>query len=403
MAQLIMHRGPEPGRVYFIKQDEITIGRGAKNDIVIIDNEVSREHCRFTRSVNGFDLSDLGSSNGTFVNGQRVKTRWSLPPECIVELGDSITFSYREDDEERVDPQYEVDTNMLRDLSNTIYYLVVSVDNRHQPSVYPLEDSAISIGRGTDNKIIILEPEISRNHLRLIRDPKGYRLEDLGSTNGTNLNGTVIRGNHLLHNGDIIRIGTSIVLRYTHTPHLFVSTKQTGTLTDTKRHRDSTQNRRTLPFSTTIFTEKPHDATHISSDFELDTLAEHALLIYAREDWETLVAPIADYLYQAGIPIWVEQYLTPGEEDWHIALDQARTECWLLIVVVSKVAMETEYIRQIWRYFHNREKPIILVVPEEVLLPLGAKEALHIPYDIDQPEESLEAIVETVRHAQTRG
>ncbi len=400
-----MHRGPEPGRVYFIKQDEVSLGRGAKNDIVIIDNEVSREHCRFSRRDNGFVLFDLGSSNGTYVNGQRVKTSWSLPPECIVEIGDSITFTYRQEADEGVDPQNDIDTSTLTDPNSKPYFLLVSVDKQSQPAIYPLEDDLITIGRGVENKIIILEAEVSREHLSLIRDPKGhgYRLEDTKSTNGTMLNGTMIRESHLLHSGDMIHIGSSIVLRYTHAPQLFMSQHQTGILTDTERPsrpRDITESRRQLPFSKTVLTEKNNEVTLIRGDFELDTLADQALMIYAREDWEQIVAPIADRLYQAEIPVWVEQYLTPGEEDWHIALDQARTECWLLIVVVSKKALDTEYIRQIWRYFLNREKPIILVMPEEIRLPVGAKEAHRIAFDVDRLPESLENVVDAVRHAQ---
>ncbi len=408
MAQLTMRRGPEPGRVYYIVQDKVSLGRGAKNDIVVIDNEVSREHCRFLRTDSGYDIVDLDSSNGTFVNGQKVKESWSLPSDCIVEIGDSITFTYQQDMEEGDDPQHDVDTNMLNDPDRKPYFLIVSLDNQSQPAVYPLEDAVISVGRGVDNKIIILETEVSRQHFILTREGRGYVVKDMGATNGTMLNGTILKplDPHLLHSGDVIRIGSEIVIRFTHAPQLFMTQQhQTGTLSDTnhKKHRDTSEHRRSLPFSNTVLSEKSSEVTLIRGDFELDTLAEQALMIYAREDWEWIVAPIADALYQAEIPVWVEQYLTPGEEDWHIALDQARTECWLLIVVVTKKALEIDYIHQILRYFLNREKPIILVMPEDIRLPLGAQEAHRIGFDANNYSESLEQVIYAVRQAQQRG
>src|SRR5215468_12707297 len=94
MLCLTMRRGPTPGTVYELDGEEITIGRGNKNGIVIRDNEVSREHCRLVRFSGNYEVSDLGSSNGTFVNGQRVTTPWLLQPGMLIELGDTITLEY---------------------------------------------------------------------------------------------------------------------------------------------------------------------------------------------------------------------------------------------------------------------------------------------------------------------
>src|SRR5690242_16083247 len=94
MLCLMMRRGPTPGAVYELEGDEITIGRGNKSTIVIRDNEVSREHCRLIRRAEDYELLDLNSSNGTFVNGQRVLSPWLLQPSMLIELGDTITLEY---------------------------------------------------------------------------------------------------------------------------------------------------------------------------------------------------------------------------------------------------------------------------------------------------------------------
>ena len=70
----------------------ITIGRAAKNDVVLADISVSRFHAFFKRSpVGGFQLQDAGSSNGTIVNEYSVCTRETGPP-TDVKSGDNIRF-----------------------------------------------------------------------------------------------------------------------------------------------------------------------------------------------------------------------------------------------------------------------------------------------------------------------
>ena len=90
-----MRRGPDPGIIHAVEGDEVTIGRGTKNNIVIDDNEVSRDHLRLVKVMGGYELHDLNSSNGTYVNGQLVEGVWLLRSRCIIELGDSITLEYR--------------------------------------------------------------------------------------------------------------------------------------------------------------------------------------------------------------------------------------------------------------------------------------------------------------------
>ena len=60
------------GASCFIDVDAASIGRGLDNDVVVEDPRVSRHHARLQRGVCGWELSDLGSTNGTFVNGKHV-------------------------------------------------------------------------------------------------------------------------------------------------------------------------------------------------------------------------------------------------------------------------------------------------------------------------------------------
>lgn len=77
---------------------------------------------------------------------------------------------------------------------------------------YPLPDHNVVIGRETVNDIVFPDPEISRRHARVIYQAGRYAIEDLGSTNGTTVNGRRITASTSLNNGDIIALGDSISL-----------------------------------------------------------------------------------------------------------------------------------------------------------------------------------------------
>ena len=76
--QLVMRAGPTPGKVFSLSKTELYLGRDISNDIVINDAEVSRKHVRLMLQSGQFVLEDLGSTNGTFVNNQRVAGCGSL-------------------------------------------------------------------------------------------------------------------------------------------------------------------------------------------------------------------------------------------------------------------------------------------------------------------------------------
>lgn len=92
--RLIVRRGPQPNQIYELNKDIISLGRDITNDIVINDPEVSRHHCRLTRGGGGYTIEDLGSTNGTFINGQRLTGARPLVGGDMVGLGETVTLGY---------------------------------------------------------------------------------------------------------------------------------------------------------------------------------------------------------------------------------------------------------------------------------------------------------------------
>lgn len=90
---LVVQIGPEPGQVFAVQKHIQTIGRNLANDITIPESSLSRQHARIRATLHGFVIEDLGSTNGTFVNGQRVTGSTPLRPGDTLQLGDGVTLS----------------------------------------------------------------------------------------------------------------------------------------------------------------------------------------------------------------------------------------------------------------------------------------------------------------------
>jgi len=92
--QLIMRSGPTPGASFTLEGDQLTVGRDATNEIVINDAEISRRHARLTFQGGKYVLEDLGSTNGTFVNGQRLAGPRVLKAGEVVQFGEQIMLVF---------------------------------------------------------------------------------------------------------------------------------------------------------------------------------------------------------------------------------------------------------------------------------------------------------------------
>jgi pSer/pThr/pTyr-binding forkhead associated (FHA) protein len=82
-ALLIVQRGSSAGSRFLLNTDVVTAGRHQESDIFLDDISVSRRHATFTRTAQGYQVKDMGSLNGTYVNRD-------LVDECVLKNGDEV-------------------------------------------------------------------------------------------------------------------------------------------------------------------------------------------------------------------------------------------------------------------------------------------------------------------------
>lgn len=86
-ALLVVQRGPDLGARFLLDQDQTIAGRHPAVDIFLDDVTVSRRHAQFGRARTRFTVRDLGSLNGTYLNGARIDDETTLADGDEVQVG----------------------------------------------------------------------------------------------------------------------------------------------------------------------------------------------------------------------------------------------------------------------------------------------------------------------------
>ncbi len=111
MAKLIVQSGPNKGTIYELSSEPMIIGRDLTCEVQVPDEKVSRRHARIAREGDAWTLADLGSRNGTIVNGSKVECR-TLVPLDEIKIGDA-TLLFVGDEEAALELPPE-DTSWVR-------------------------------------------------------------------------------------------------------------------------------------------------------------------------------------------------------------------------------------------------------------------------------------------------
>ena len=189
LAKIVIHLPGETDKECFLSKPVITLGRDSANMIQIDSPMVSNEHARLEFTHSGHTLTDLDSTNGTRVNGQRLTPHKAhlLANNDIIRLSDG------------------------RGNSIKLTYLPPSgfshVDAKHAGQSYQIETEVAYIGRGFDANIVLSHPTISWQHAKITKIDNEYIIEDVSTHNRAFVNGSPLEQPQLLARGDVIQIG----------------------------------------------------------------------------------------------------------------------------------------------------------------------------------------------------
>jgi pSer/pThr/pTyr-binding forkhead associated (FHA) protein len=264
MEALLMHH-PTPGLHFQLPETPLSqtnpliIGRQAGAHLLIDEGSVSRRHAVISYINQHYMVQDLGSTNGTFVNNERI----DLARPCIIQpndilrfgnivtckfllrssnLGSQTSIADNKSSAQRFDKstahlnQIEQERPVLNldgSLSSpgiiqpvpasvvatfkeipALIILPPSSDgaNSTPPWVYLLKSGRlIGIGRERGNAIELSDPIVSRRHAELFLASNGCYIRDLRSSNGVIINQVRIEGSHRLSHGDRIKLGETLI------------------------------------------------------------------------------------------------------------------------------------------------------------------------------------------------
>jgi pSer/pThr/pTyr-binding forkhead associated (FHA) protein len=229
------------GREYTMAGPSLVFGRDAGSDVVVGGTEVSRRHAEIQATPDGYVLNDL-SVNGTYVNGERVGRQHLLARADVIRIGHD-EFRFYADvaappasrGRRSVPPVTapQPPTGAGARLSDTLMGMPQPAPSATatptQPQVAPLASllvrngamkgrrlavkvPVVNIGRADFNDVVIPDPSVSTSHAKLQRRDDVWILSDLGSTNGTFVEGERLSGEVALGPGTTVKFGEVAVL-----------------------------------------------------------------------------------------------------------------------------------------------------------------------------------------------
>jgi ABC-type multidrug transport system ATPase subunit/pSer/pThr/pTyr-binding forkhead associated (FHA) protein len=190
----------------FSKEQAVTIGRSPDCNFQIDEQSISRKHSRiaFDPDVKAWVYTDSGSANGSYTNGVRINS---------IRIESSIEIRLGSD---------EASVSLV--LTPGAAEPKFGIREATEPSVDTI------IGKSAEANFILTDVLVSRRHARLIKVGQQLILEDLNSSNGTYLNGKLIRTSPV-REGDVITVGnTDLTIREGNLDYLRMPSEKTGGL-----------------------------------------------------------------------------------------------------------------------------------------------------------------------------
>ncbi|MBT2388842.1 FHA domain-containing protein [Streptomyces sp. ISL-1] len=179
------------------------VGRDPLSDIVIDDVRVSWHHAVLRPQADHWTIEDEDSTNGTYADGMRIR-EWGVGPGSVIRFGNPADGPCAVLVDRGAPPAAQAPAR-----PSAVSMPSATGTFRQPTTVRPLSARTVRIGRGPDNDLVIDDLVVSRQHAELRALPDGtYEIADLGSHNGTYLNGQPV-DRALVSPSDIVGIGHS--------------------------------------------------------------------------------------------------------------------------------------------------------------------------------------------------
>jgi pSer/pThr/pTyr-binding forkhead associated (FHA) protein len=192
-----------------LREGETSLGSAASNAVVLKGEGVQPIHASLLQDRRGLTLVVREGAAGTHVNARPVKEKAILRVGDLVSIG-NILLAIKPDSDQyissRLPPRGGHDEPAIDSSQETRYRMAPpkavlrGVSGPYFGKVIPIP-GRLSIGRGNDCDLVLDEPEMSRRHAMVEATPAGIWLRDLGSANGTYVNGVQVR-DAVLFTGD---------------------------------------------------------------------------------------------------------------------------------------------------------------------------------------------------------
>lgn len=214
LAKLIWEN-PEDGKLqeYILTEGAlVSLGRSPDNEVYIPERTVSRHHATVAYRAGVFVISDAGSANGVFVNDTRVVEPYPLIDGDVIRLYMPVV---------RFAAFIPVDTEPVPQgvpaSKERLHPRIIFTSGVLSGSEVVLEKETITLGRAITNatwEVSLPDHAVSRPHARIFTQNNQWFLEDLGSANGTVVEGNYINEPIILYDGINVMMGeTSFVFR----------------------------------------------------------------------------------------------------------------------------------------------------------------------------------------------
>lgn len=193
------------GREFVLRPGENVLGR--QGDIMLDDNRISRRHAVVTVLDSGLTVADLGSTNGTKLDGNAVAAAVPVAQGAVISLGGyTLTLSLPGESAKTAMPigGKTAQISVAPSASVAVAYLVGEGER------FALKPGENTFGRRDGNDIVIADAYVSGKHGVIELEDDSIFLTDIGSTNGTMLNDAKLGPNMRtrIESSDVIRLGS---------------------------------------------------------------------------------------------------------------------------------------------------------------------------------------------------